>query len=121
MKRRLTWPGAALLAIGLTFHPSINAQSQQEASMSQIRITMGGTQGAAFSARWKVTHEGETTEHVEENGRVPAEFSYEGEALEGTVTLLSDGDRLEVDIQKGTNRSRSSTQGKGGTLTVSIR
>tara|TARA_R110001583_G_scaffold28281_4_gene100627 strand:- start:1290 stop:1640 length:351 start_codon:yes stop_codon:yes gene_type:complete len=115
------WPGAALFAIGLTFHPSINAQSQQEASMSQIRITMEGTQGAAFSAHWKVTHEGKTTEHVEKNGRVPAEFSYEGEALDGTVTLLSDGDRLEVDIQKGTNRSRSSTQGKGGTLTVLIR
>lgn len=121
MKQRLMWPGAALLAIGLTFHPPITAQSQQEASMSQIRITMEGTEGAAFSAHWKVTHEGETTEHVEENGRVPAEFSYEGSALEGTVTLLSDGDRLEVDIQKGTNRSRSSTQGKGGTLTVSIR
>ena len=121
MKHRVTWPGAALLAIGLGFHPPITAQSQQEASMSQIRITMEGTEGAEFSARWQVIHEGETTEHVEENGRVPAEFSYEGDALDGTVTLLSDGDRLEVDIQKGTNRSRSSTQGKGSTLNISVR
>lgn len=120
MKQRFTWPSAVLLALGLTFHPPITAQSQQEASMSHIRITMEGTEGAAFSARWKVTHEGETIEHVEENGRVPAEFSYEGSELEGTVTLLSDGDRLEVNIQKGTNRSRSSTQGKGSTLHVSV-
>ncbi|KPQ26773.1 MULTISPECIES: hypothetical protein [unclassified Halomonas] len=120
MKQRWMWLSATLLATGLAVLP-LSAQSQKEPSMNPIRITMEGTEGAAFSAHWKVTHEGETTEHIEENGTVPAEFSFEGSALEGTVTLLSDGERLEVDIQKGTNRSRSSTQGKGGTLTVSIR
>ncbi|SDM88174.1 hypothetical protein [Vreelandella arcis] len=121
MKRLLTLPSAALLAIGLTFHLPLMAQSQQEHSMSQIHITMGGSDGAVFSAHWRVTHNGETTEYREEQGRVPAEFSYEGSALEGTITLLSEGERLTVDILKGTNRSHSSTQGKGGTLIVSIR
>ncbi|MDN6322270.1 MAG: hypothetical protein ACTHZY_08115 [Halomonas sp.] len=89
--------------------------------MTQIHITMGGSPGAEFSAHWRITHEGETTEHVEERGTVPAEFTFEGSALEGTVKLLSEGDRLDVDIVKGNNRSRSSTQGKGGTLTVMVR
>lgn len=88
--------------------------------MSQIYITMSGSDGAIFSAHWRVTHNGETTEYHEEEGRVPAQFSYEGTALEGTVTMLSGGERLEVDIQKDGNRSHSSTQGKGGTLTLMI-
>lgn len=121
MKRLWTWPGATLLAMGLTIQLPLSAQSLEETSMNPIRITMEGSEGAVFYARWRITHEGETTEHIEENGTVPAEFSFEGTALEGTVKLLSDGDRLEVDIQKGSNRSRSSTQGKGGTLKVSIR
>ncbi|WP_249976379.1 hypothetical protein [Vreelandella olivaria] len=87
--------------------------------MTQIHITMGGSPGAEFSAHWRITHEGETTEHVEEHGTVPAEFTFKGTTLEGTVTLLTDDERLEVDIVKGSHRSRSSTQGKGGTLTVS--
>lgn len=89
--------------------------------MTQIHITMSGTPGAEFSAHWRVTHEDETTEHVEESGTVPAEYTFTGTELEGTVKLLSDNERLDVDIQKGSNRSRSSTQGAGGTLTLMIR
>lgn len=89
--------------------------------MTQIHITMSGTPGAEFSAHWRITHEGETTEHVEESGTVPAEYTFTGSELEGTVKLLTDDERLEVDIQKGSNRSRSSTQGAGGTLTLMIR
>ncbi|WP_232774480.1 hypothetical protein [Halomonas sp. MES3-P3E] len=89
--------------------------------MTQIHITMSGSPGAEFSAEWRITHEGDTIEYPETRGTVPAEFTFEGTALEGTVKLLSDDERLEVDIQKGSNRTRSSTQGKGGTLTVSIR
>ncbi|BBI71029.1 hypothetical protein HAALTHF_09480n [Vreelandella aquamarina] len=77
--------------------------------------------GAEFSAHWRITHNGETVEHPETRGTVPAEFTFEGDTLEGTVKLLSDDERLEVDIVKGSNRSRSSTQGKGGTLTVVVR
>ncbi|WFE70370.1 hypothetical protein P8S55_11275 [Halomonas sp. M1] len=89
--------------------------------MTKIHITMSGSPGAEFSAEWRITHEGETTEHLEERGTVPAEYTFEGTSLEGTVKLLTDDERLDVDIVKGTNRSRSSTQGKGGTLTVMVR
>lgn len=88
--------------------------------MTQIRITMSGSSGAEFFALWRITHEGETTEHVEERGKVPAEFIFTGTKLEGTVKLLSNDERLEVDIQKGSNRSCSSTQGAGGTLTLLV-
>ncbi|TVP43244.1 MAG: hypothetical protein EA345_17380 [Halomonas sp.] len=88
--------------------------------MTQIHITMSGSPGAKFSAHWRITHADKTTEHVEENGTVPSEFTFTGTELEGTVKLLSDDERLEVDIVKGENRSRSSTQGIGGTLTLMI-
>ncbi len=88
--------------------------------MTQIHITMSGSPGATFSAHWRITHEGETTEHVEENGTIPAEYTFTGTGLEGTVKLLSDDERLEVDIQKGSNHSHSSTQGAGGILTLMI-
>ncbi|WP_447530464.1 hypothetical protein [Vreelandella sp. TE19] len=89
--------------------------------MTQIQINVSGTPGAEFSAHWRVSNGDEVTEYFEERKSVPFEFSYEGTALEGEVTLLTDNERLEVDILKGTNRSRSSTQGKGGTLTLTIR
>lgn len=89
--------------------------------MTQIHITMSGSAGAEFSAEWRITGEGETTEHIEKSGTVPAEYTFTGSELEGTVKLLSDNERLEVNIQKGSNRSSSSTQGAGGILTVSIR
>lgn len=89
--------------------------------MTQIHITMGGSPGVEFSAHWRITHEGETTEHIEEHGTVPAEYTFTGAELEGTVKLLSDNERLDVDIQKGSNHSSSSTQGAGGTLTLMIR
>ncbi len=79
--------------------------------MTQIHITMGGTPGAEFSAQWRITHADETIEHPETRGTVPADFPFEGTTLEGTVKLLSEDDRLEVDILKGSNRSRSATQG----------
>lgn len=104
----------------LAFFP-LSAQSPQEQDMTQIHITMSGSPGAEFSAHWRITHEGETTEHIEERGTVPAEYTFTGTELEGTVTLLSDDERLQVDIQKGSNRSSSSTQGAGGTLTLMIR
>ncbi|WP_083007802.1 hypothetical protein [Halomonas sp. GT] len=105
----------------LTLGLPLMGMAAQEQDMTQIHITMGGTPGAEFSAQWRITHNDETIEHPETRGTVPAEFTFEGTTLEGTVKLLSDNDRLEVDILKGNNRSRSSTQGKGGTLTVMVR
>jgi hypothetical protein len=88
--------------------------------MSQIHITISGSPGAEFSAHWWVTHGGETTEHVEKKGKVPAKYTFSGTELEGTVKLLTDDESLEVDIVRGDNRSYSSTQGIGGSLTLMI-
>ncbi|NDL70217.1 hypothetical protein [Vreelandella alkaliphila] len=125
MKRQPAWNASrfndilltAVLTLGLPF----TGMAAQEQEMTQIHIAMGGTPGAEFSAQWRITHNDETIEHPEARGTVPAEFTFEGTTLEGTVKLLSDDERLEVDIVKGSNRSRSSTQGKGGTLSVVVR
>ncbi len=107
----------AVFAMGL----SVSTFASEEQSMSQIHIAMGGTPGAEFSAHWRITHDGQTIEHIEEHATVPKEYTFIGSSLEGTVTLLSDSQRLDVDIQKGGNRSRSSTQGLGSTVTVGVR
>ncbi|AQU84488.1 MULTISPECIES: hypothetical protein [unclassified Halomonas] len=120
MKRQLAGRYALLTAFITIGLPS-GVLAAQEQDMTQIHITMGGTPGAEFSAEWRITQNDETIEHPEVLGTVPAEFTFEGTVLEGTVKLLSDDERLEVDIVKGSNRSRSSTQGKGGTLTVVVR
>lgn len=86
--------------------------------MSQIHIKVSGSPGAEFSAHWRITHKGETTEHVEKTGKVPAEYTFTGAGLEGTVTLLTNDERLDVEIVRGDNCSHSSTQGLGGTLTL---
>ena len=88
--------------------------------MTQIHITMSGSPGAEFFAHWRITHEGETTEHIEESGTVPAEYTFTGSELESKVKMLTNDECLEVDIQKGINRSSSATQGAGGTLTLMI-
>lgn len=120
MQRSTVWR-YAMCAAGLIACAPLLAQSSQEQTMNEIHISMSGSPGAEFSAHWRITHEGETTEHVEERGTVPAEYTFIGTELEGTVKLLSDDERLDVDIQKGTNRTRSSTQGLGGTLTLVMR
>lgn len=107
----------AALAIGLSF----SAHAFEERTMETIHITMEGTPGAVFSAQWRITQNGQVIEHIEERGTVPTEYTFTGSAIEGTVKLLSDNQRLEVEILKGSNRSRSSTQSTGGTLTVGVR
>ncbi|WP_404464615.1 hypothetical protein LG331_17655 [Vreelandella aquamarina] len=125
MKQPSAWQAlrlhGVLFTAVLTFGFPLTGLAAQEQDMTQIHITMSGSPGAEFSAEWRITHNGETVEHPETHGTVPAEFTFEGDTLEGTVKLLSDDERLEVDIVKGSNRSRSSTQGKGGTLTVVVR
>lgn len=107
---------AAVLSSGA---PS--AWATQELDMSQIHITISGTSGAEFAAQWRITQDDEVTEYPETKGTVPAEYTFEGEILEGSVKLISDDERLEVAVVKGHNRSHSSTQGKGGVLTLHIR
>lgn len=125
MKQPSAWQAlrlhGVLFTAVFTFGFPLTGLAAQEQDMTQIHITMSGSPGAEFSAEWRITHNGETVEHPETHGTVPAEFTFEGDTLEGTVKLLSDDERLEVDIVKGSNRSRSSTQGKGGTLTVVVR
>ncbi|WP_404376378.1 hypothetical protein [Vreelandella aquamarina] len=125
MKQPSAWHASRLsgvfLTAALTFGVPLIGLAAQEQDMNRIHITMGGSPGAEFSAQWRITHNGETVDHPETRGTVPSEFTFEGDALEGTVTLLSDDERLEVDIVKGSNRSRSSTQGKGSTLMVMVR
>ncbi|PRY64755.1 hypothetical protein B0H98_10459 [Vreelandella songnenensis] len=112
------FPNTLIAALVLGF--SLYAHAHEEQEMDNIHIKMEGTPGAVFSAHWRITQDGETIEHIEERGRVPAEYTFTGSALEGTVRSLGDHQRLEVDIQKGGNRSRSSTQGAGGVLTLGI-
>lgn len=119
MKWQSVWSSAGVAALAALL--ATGALAHQEQSMTQIQINISGTENAEFSAHWRVSDGDQVTEYSEERMRVPADFSYEGTALEGEVTLLTDNERLEVDIVKGTNRSRSSTQGKGGTLTLHIR
>ncbi len=114
----------ALLVIGLgSGLLSMGAHAEQKentvSDANRIHISITGSPETRYSARWRVTQNGEIQEYQEDNGTVPADYTYEGEALEGTVSMLSAG-RLEVDIAKGGNRSRSATQGKGGTLQINV-
>ena len=87
--------------------------------MEKILIEISGTEGVVYSADWQVTVDGETYSYQEE-GKAPTHYAYEGNAIQGSIKTLSEG-RLEVTIQKGGNRSRSSTQGKGSMLNISVR
>jgi len=114
----------ALLVIGLSSGVlPMAAHAEQKVNnvsdANQIHISITGSPETRYSARWRVTQNGEVQEYKEDNGTVPAEYAYEGESLEGRVSMLNEG-RLEVDITKGGNRSRSATQGKGGTLQINV-
>lgn len=120
MKQQTTWR-SAIIGLGLVAWLPVSAQPPEERDMSDIHITMGGTPGVMYSAQWKVTQADGVQEHNEENGTVPAEYHFEGEALEGKVTVLSEEGRLDVVIQKDGNRSSSSTNGSGSTLNMAVR
>jgi hypothetical protein len=92
---------------------------KEDAMGQQIQVEVSGTSGVVFSAEWKVTHNGETQTYQEE-GQVPADYAFEGEGIQASIKVLSEG-RLDVTVQKGGNRSRSSTQGKGSTVNIAVR
>lgn len=85
-----------------------------------INLEFGGTPGTAYSAHWTVENAGQIREYQEQDGRVPARHLYAGDAISGTVTLLSGG-QLTLNVEKSGNRSRSATQGRGSTLHFSVR
>lgn len=119
MQRHTAWRGVFMAAGLCAALPLMAASLPQEQAMNAIRIEIDGTPGTAFSARWTIKNAGEIQEYHEPDGRVPASATFEGESVEGHVVLLSDG-QLDVTVSKGGNRSRSSTQGKGSTLQISV-
>jgi len=110
---------AWLVGAGLLVSLPLGATPVKDEAMSQIQIEINGTPGMTFSAQWQVTRDGDTQTY-QENGQTPTQFVYEGDAIQGRIQSLSDG-RLQVLVHKGGNRSRSSTQGKGSTLNISVR
>ncbi|NYS62310.1 hypothetical protein HZS81_16270 [Halomonas salicampi] len=98
----------------------LSAETTKEDAMGQqIQVEVSGTPGVAFSAEWRVTHNGDTQTYQEE-GQVPADYTFEGEGIQASIKVLSEG-QLDVTVQKSGNRSRSSTQGKGSTLNIAVR
>jgi hypothetical protein len=85
-----------------------------------IQIVITGTDKTRYAATWTVIGNNGERHRFEESGYVPANFTYNGQAIDGTVTALSDSGRLEVEIRKNGNRSRSSTQGKGSNIRVRV-
>ncbi|WP_346796953.1 hypothetical protein R5M92_15950 [Halomonas sp. Bachu 37] len=120
MKQQTAWR-SAIIGVGLAAWLPLSAQPPEEQDMTDIRISIDGTPGVVYSAHWKITQDDGVQEHKEENGTVPAEYHFEGTALEGKVTVLSDEGRLDVDVQKDGNRSSSSTSGGGSTLNIAVR
>lgn len=115
MKHINAWLIGASLLVSLP----LGAATVKDEAMGQIQIEINGTPGTVYSAQWQVARDGDTQTY-QETGQVPAHYAYEGDAIQGSIQSLSEG-RLEVSIQKGGNRSRSSTQGKGSTLNISVR
>lgn len=99
---------------------SLISQSAKVQAMNFINIEISGTAGTVYSAYWRVENAGKTQEYHQAHGQVPAKLNYHGDAISGTVTLLSAG-QLTLTVEKNGSRSRSVTQGKGSTLQFSVR
>lgn len=89
-------------------------------TQKNIQVAITGTAETRYAATWTVTDSNGNKQQFEESGQVPASSAYSGEAIAGTVTVLSDLGRLEVEIRKSGNRSRSSTQGKGSVIKIQV-
>lgn len=119
------WAKSVLLAVCLgaatTTWGSDMQAGQKTDTKSNIQVLISGSDEARYAATWTVTaHNGEQHE-FEEEGAVPASYAYSGQAIQGAVTVLSASGRVEVEIRKSGNRSRSSTQGKGSVVNISVR
>jgi hypothetical protein len=86
-----------------------------------IQVLISGSDEARYAATWTVTGNDGARQEFEESGGVPARYAYNGEAITGTVTVMSASGRVEVEIRKNGNRSRSSTQGEGSVVSINMR
>ena len=120
MKHKTSWL-SVIIGVGLAAWLPLSAQPPEEQDMTDIRISIEGTPGVKYSAHWKITQDDGIQEHKEDNGTVPAEYHFEGEALEGKVTILSEEGHLDMVVHKDGNRSSSSTNGSGSTLNMAVR
>ena len=85
-----------------------------------IQVVITGTEETRYAATWTITGSNGEQQQFEETGSVPASYAFSGEAIDGTVTVLSDSGRLEIEIRKNGSRSRSATQGKGSVVSVRV-
>ena len=97
-----------------------NDMSEAANAEKNIQVNITGTAETRYTAIWTVTDSNGQKQEFEKSGHVPDSYAYSGEAITGAVTMLSDTGRLEVEIRKNGNRSRSSTQGKGSLLNIKI-
>ncbi len=87
---------------------------------ANIYIQISGDEGTRFAAEWVITSADGVVNRFEHEGSIPVTYAYMGEAISGTVTQLSEGGRLLVEIRNNGNRSLSSTQGKGSVLKTTV-
>lgn len=105
-------------SINTTWGNDMSAASDAE---KNIQVDITGTADTRYSAIWTVTDNNGNKQQFDELGNVPSSYAYSGEAIAGAVTVLSDSGRLEVEIRKNGNRSRSSTQGKGSVVNIKVK
>ncbi|GHC21246.1 hypothetical protein GCM10010082_11130 [Kushneria pakistanensis] len=86
---------------------------------SDIDVDIAGTADTRFSARWELTRADGSRQVIEEEGRIPTRRHFQGMALTAELTVLDEG-RLQLAIQKGNSRSRSSTGGAGSRISISV-
>ena len=108
--------GPASLAWGKDMAPD-----PEKHSGASIQVSVNGSDDIRYAAAWTVTAESGEQEQFETSGEAPAVHMYRGVAISGTVTVLSPTGRLEVEILKNGNRSRSSTQGGGSVVRMTVR
>jgi hypothetical protein len=85
-----------------------------------IHLAITGDEDTAFTGQCTITtRSGEETTSLD--GVVPAEHSWYGEAIFCEIKHTSTAGALEVVISKDGNRTRSRTQGGGGTIRLSAR
>ena len=97
------------------------SSAREEGAEKNIHVEISGSAETRYAARWTITGRDGEQRQFEETGEVPASYAYSGDAIAGEVRVLSDSGRLEVEIRKSGNRSRSATQGKGSVIRIHVR
>ncbi|MFC0266555.1 hypothetical protein [Kushneria aurantia] len=113
-RRRAVLGGAVMASVMMA------SQAGGAQSASEIDVSVTGTPDTRFTARWDIVAPDGSHRIVEEQSSVPLKRHFEGVALQASITLLDAG-RLQLDVEKGGNRSHSSTGGEGSRLNLSVR